>query len=65
MELVFFYVCPYCRRQLPVPSPLLPAMITCSVCGKDFPIVPVDQYTAHFVRLMMGDGPAAVDPDYL
>ncbi|MDR2800055.1 MAG: hypothetical protein LBB52_02170 [Desulfovibrio sp.] len=65
MDLTFHYICPHCRKKLSVNSPMLPAMVSCSVCGRDFPIVPVDQYTVHFIQLMLGDGQAAVDPDYL
>jgi hypothetical protein len=65
LELVFFYICPYCRRQMPVPAPLQPSMIDCKFCRHDFPIMPVDRHSVHFVRIMFGDGPAAVDPDYL
>ncbi|MDL2280182.1 hypothetical protein LJC15_05960 [Desulfovibrio sp. OttesenSCG-928-G11] len=65
MELVFFYHCPYCRRELPLVAPPQPAMIACDACRQSFPIVPVDEYSVQFVKLMLGDGKAAIDPDYL
>lgn len=65
MELVFFYPCPHCGRELPLVAPPQAAMITCDVCRQGFPIVPVDEYSVHFVKVMLGDGPAAIDPDYL
>ena len=65
MELVFFYSCPYCRRELPLVAPPQPIMVNCDVCRQAFPIVPVDEYSVQFVKLMLGDGPAAIDPDYL
>lgn len=65
MELVFFYTCPYCQRELPLLATTQPAMITCDVCRQSFPIVPIDEYSVHFVKLMLADGPAAIDPDYM
>ncbi len=65
MELVFFYTCPYCQRELPLVAPPQPTMITCDVCRQAFPIVPIDEHTVQFVKLMLADGPAAVDPDFL
>ncbi|MDR2161522.1 MAG: hypothetical protein LBO77_05200 [Desulfovibrio sp.] len=65
MELVFFYVCPYCGRELPLVAPPQPTMITCEVCRQNFPIVPIDEHTVQFVKLMLADGPAAIDPDFL
>ena len=65
MELVFFYSCPFCRRELPLVAPAQPTMITCEMCRQSFPIVPVDEYTVQFVKLMLADGPAAIDSDFL
>ncbi len=65
VELVFFYTCPYCQRELPLVAPSQPTMIACDVCRQSFPIVPVDEHTVQFVKLMLADGPAAIDPDYM
>ncbi len=65
MELVFFYSCPHCRREMPLVAPLQPALITCEMCRQPFPIVPIDEHTVQFVKLMLADGPAAVDADFL
>ena len=65
VELVFFYPCPYCQRELPLVAPAQPAMITCDVCRQSFPIVPIDEDSVQFVKLMLADGPAAIDPDYM
>jgi transcription elongation factor Elf1 len=65
MELVFFYTCPYCQRELPLVSPQQPTMISCDMCRQSFPIVPVDEYSVQFVKLMLADGKAAIDPDYM
>lgn len=65
MELVFFYDCPYCGKGQPVIAPLQPTMLSCDMCRQNFPIVPVDERTVHFLRIMLHNGPAAVDSDYL
>ena len=65
MELVFFYPCPNCRREFPLVAPLQPTMITCDACRQPFPIVPIDEYSVQFVKAMLADGPAAIDPDYM
>jgi uncharacterized Zn finger protein len=65
MELICFYPCPFCDREVPLVSPTQPAMVRCDGCGKDFPIVPVDERGVRFVKIMTGNGRAAVDPDFL
>ena len=65
VELVFFYACPYCQRELPLVAPSQPTMVTCDTCRQSFPIVPVDEYSVQFVKLMLADGQAAIDPDYM
>ncbi len=65
MELVFFYRCPACQREIPLVAPPQPTMITCDVCRQKFPIVPVDESTVQYVKLMLADGPAAIDPDFI
>lgn len=65
MELVFFYPCPYCQRELPLVAPPQASMINCDRCRQSFPIVPVDEHSVQFVKLMLADGPAAVDPDFI
>jgi len=41
MEIICFYPCPHCEREVPMMAPTQPAMVRCDSCGKDFPIVPV------------------------
>lgn len=65
MEVIFFYSCPHCEHRLPVASPTQPAMVPCNACKKPFPIIPVDGFGLRFVRIMMNNGLAAVDPDFL
>jgi hypothetical protein len=65
LELVFFYACPGCRRNLPVVSPTQPTMVRCEACGVQFPIVPVDEKGVRFMKLITASGNAAVDPDFL
>ncbi len=65
MELVFFYACPFCNNEMPVVSPISPTMLNCDVCRQRFPIVPVDEHSVQFIKLMLQDGQAAIDTDYM
>lgn len=64
MEILFFYPCPFCGRHVPMVSPTQPTMAQCEACRKPFPIMPVDERGMHFIRIMLGGGKAAVDPDF-
>ena len=64
MEVLFIYECPSCGRQVGLLSPTQPAMAHCDVCGVPFPIVPVDERGVQYIKLMLNNGRAAVDPDF-
>lgn len=64
MEMLFFYACPHCGRHVPLVSPTQPAMVQCDSCHKSFPIMPVDERSLHYVRIMLANGKAALDPDF-
>lgn len=64
MELTFFYNCPNCGRKVPIIAPTQPAMALCEACGIPFPLVPVDERTVQYIKIMLADGRAAVDPDF-
>jgi hypothetical protein len=62
MEIICFYPCPFCSREVPLVSPTQPAMVRCDSCGKDFPIVPVDErgcalHEDHDRQRPLGRGP--------
>ncbi len=65
MEVIFLYPCPFCKRNSPLVSPSQPTMAGCEHCGGRFPIVPVDERSIKFFKLMLADGKAAVDPDFV
>lgn len=65
MELIVFYQCPYCGRHIGLPAPIEPRMIPCDVCHRNFPIIPVDEYGLHFLRIITAGGKATADPDFL
>lgn len=65
VELVFLYPCPFCQREVPVVAPAKPTMIACDACRSRFPIVPVDDRSVRFVKIMLAGGKAAVDPDFI
>lgn len=64
MELLFFYRCPHCMQQVALLAPLQPAMARCDRCGEQFPIVPVDERSVNYIKIMLDNGRAAVDPDF-
>ena len=53
MELVFFYRCPGCGRRNPLIAPTQPSMTRCESCGEPFPVMPVDERTVHYVKIML------------
>ena len=65
MEILFFYQCPGCGKHVPQASPIEPRMVRCPACGLSFPIIPVDDQGLQYVRIMLADGKAAADPDFL
>ena len=65
VELVVLYPCPFCHREVPIVAPAKPSVITCDACHGRFPIVPVDDRSVRYVKLMLGGGKAAVDPDFI
>ena len=58
MELVFFYRCPGCGRRNPLIAPTQPSMTRCESCGEPFPVMPVDERTVHYVKIMLANGRA-------
>ena len=65
MELTFFYPCPHCGRQIALSAPTRATMARCDACAKQFPIMPVDERGIRFVRIMLAEGRAALDPDFV
>jgi hypothetical protein len=65
LELIYLYPCPFCQRQVPLLSPTQPSMAQCDACQGHFPIVPADERSVRFVKLMLANGKAGVDPDFL
>ncbi len=65
MEIIWFYGCPFCHRQVPLPTTVQPGMARCDKCGEHFPIAPVDDRGVRFMKLITADGKAAVHADFL
>lgn len=65
VELVYMYPCPHCGREVPLIAPTTPSRVRCDACREHFPIVPVDEKTLQFIKLMQAGGPAGIDPDFL
>ena len=54
MELLFFYRCPHCLRHVPLVNPVEPRNVRCDGCGKQFPIIPVDEHGLHVAFNLTG-----------
>ncbi len=65
MELIYLYPCPFCEREVPLIAPTRPAMAQCDACRKSFPIIPIDERTISYLKAMMANGKACIDPDFL
>lgn len=65
MEVIYLYPCPFCGREVPLMAPTQPAMAQCDECRRNFPIVPVDERTLRYIKIMLAGGRAAIDPDFL
>ncbi len=65
VELIYFYACPFCSRETPVVAPTKPTMAQCDACRQRFPIVPVDERTVNYIKIMLANGHAAIDPDFV
>ncbi len=64
MEIMFYYTCPNCKETIELASPVQPAMVQCFFCYEVFPILPVDERSIQYIKLMLGNGLSAVDLDY-
>lgn len=65
LELIYLYTCPFCGREVPIIAPTTPAMAKCDACRRGFPIVPVDDRSVRFIKIMQAGGKAGIDPDFL
>lgn len=65
MEIVFFYPCPACKKEIGLLSPTQPAMAQCEYCKEVFPIIPVNDRNIQYIRLMMNNGRSAIELDFL
>lgn len=64
VELVFFYICPHCGQKNALIAPLSPSSVKCENCQQNFPVLPVNAKSIQYIKLMLGNGSAAVDLDY-
>jgi transcription elongation factor Elf1 len=65
MELLFVYSCPFCDSRLNLLAPTVAAIVQCGTCGNKFPIVPIEGKTVNFVKIMLDNGRAAIDSEYM
>jgi DNA-directed RNA polymerase subunit RPC12/RpoP len=65
MEIIYYYPCPDCGRKVPLIAPLQPSMARCDACRSQFPVVPADQRSIRFIKTMLDEGKAGIDPDFI
>ena len=65
VELIFFYACPHCGSKNLLLATVRPSMFLFDSCSKNFPVLPVDERSVRFVKLMLAGGKAAIDPDFM
>ncbi len=65
MNVFFGYACPHCGQLNHVPAQLKPTQIHCGQCGFAYPLIPVDERTLHFMHIMLDNGRAAADADFV
>jgi hypothetical protein len=65
IELIFMYICPYCGHDIPVLAPRKTTMARCHVCALTFPVVAVEEKTIDFIKLILANGTAAIDADFM
>lgn len=65
LELVVIYACPYCSREIPMLAPTMPVVVHCDVCARNFPVIPVEEKTVAFVKLILANGSSAIDTDFM
>ncbi len=65
MELVMLYPCPHCGRNVPLLAPTEPSMGSCDSCKKQFPLMPIDSTTVQYIKLILHNGQASIDPGYV
>lgn len=65
VELIYFYPCPFCDRDVPLVAPVQAGRARCEACGQQFPILPVDERTQHFIKIITHMGRAGINPDFV
>ncbi len=65
LEFLFIYACPFCRQQHSIIPFTRPATMRCDQCRKQFPIIPVDGKTLAYLKFMLANGKACIDPDFV
>jgi ribosomal protein S27E len=65
LELVFMYRCPHCDNENTLLAPTRPGLVRCNVCRRDFAIIPVEERTISFIKLILANGTSAIDQDFM
>ncbi len=65
LDIILTYACPSCHTPLPVAAPIHPIKIKCAMCSLEFPILPADPTTLQYLRLILADGAAIINADFM
>lgn len=65
IEFLFFYICPHCGHKTALIAPTQPALAQCDSCSQSFPILPIDEHTIRFLKIILANGQSTVDPDFV
>jgi len=65
MEIVFYYQCPYCYRKVPLIAPVEPSVGQCDACGEQFSVAPADEKNIRYIKTILDNGRAAIDPNFV
>lgn len=65
MEIILIYNCPNCKAPVPVLAPTSPIKVICNNCSTEYPVLPADAKTIQYINLMLANGSALVNPNFL
>ncbi|CAM2061190.1 conserved hypothetical protein [Desulfovibrionales bacterium] len=65
LELFFVYQCPFCGCLVSLAGSTHSTLAQCDVCKDQFSIVPADDRSIQFIKIMLANGKAGIDPNFL
>ncbi len=65
MDIILYYPCPFCKNKVPIIAPVQPSLGYCDRCHREFPLVPADEKSINFLKLIFDDGRAIIDSTFI